>query len=101
MHVVDEQGAQSLDEDDNSECPLCDSEDAYVKYDDDIVCENCGHVRGGEGKPQYNIETEVRPLWHEWFEYRRENDEYSGWYGEDRIRFVGGFEGVWHRDDDV
>jgi hypothetical protein len=31
---------------------------------------------------------------------RRENEDYSGWHGEDRIKMVGGFVGPWDFAED-
>ena len=74
-------------------CPICDGEDTYVEYDYDKVCIECGHVRG---VPQSRWQ---RTEWEQWWEHRR--SEYSGWYGESRIRMVGGFSGVWDFGEDL
>lgn len=76
------------DEDDPINCPLCEGELTYVKYEHDTVCIECGHVRGAQQSRGQRTRTSV---WEEWWEHRRTSDEYEGWYGENRIRMVGGF----------
>lgn len=68
------------------ECPICEHEGDYVLYDNDSVCEHCGHVHGGD-EPQDEDLTE----WSRWRRHRRNHDDYKGWLGEDRIKMVGGF----------
>lgn len=70
-------------DDEPSECAICDSEDSYIRYEGDTVCIECGHVRGGD-EPM----SEGKNPWVEWWEHRDEN--YDGFYGPDRIKFVGG-----------
>lgn len=75
--------ARRVEEERQHECPLCGADAPYVLYDDDKMCEECGHVPGVGGKVEEQSEHE------QWREHRREN--YSGWTGPDRIKFPGGF----------
>lgn len=71
----------------DSTCDHCGAENTYVEYDHDTVCSECGHV------PTPSLATEsldTRSEWEKWWEHRREED-YEGWYGEDRVKFVGSF----------
>ena len=67
------------------ECPVCSTEGEYVLLDGDSVCTSCGHTPSPQGPRTDQNE------WDAWHEHRRENDEYEGFTGEDRIKFVGGF----------
>lgn len=77
-------------------CPICE-ESAYVLVDceREKVCANCLHA------PQSTPERTVSPdsEWTEWHRYRRK-DEISGFYGSDRIKFIGGFHGAWDFGND-
>lgn len=86
------------DPDEDRECGVCDAEESFVLYDNDKVCRNCGYVPGNGGTNGYN--DNVFDQWSEWQEHRRENEDYSGWYGEDRIKFVGGFLTPYVADDE-
>jgi hypothetical protein len=80
--------APSTDNEDE-ECGICEAEGSFVLYDGDKVCKECGHApAGGSGRDSLSDgggDTE----WADWLQHRR--DEYDGFYGEDRIKFVGGF----------
>lgn len=72
--------------DEEGDCPNCGLENAYVLRDDDKVCENCNYMpRAVSHTPDDTDE------WEQWWEHRRQSDEYSGFEGENRIKFVGGF----------
>lgn len=89
--VVDDALATSLPDDDDRECPVCGAEDgSYVRYRGDTVCSRCGHVPT-PSNPDFTTETP----WEDWWKRRRANDDYDGWYGEDRIRMIGGFIGAY------
>lgn len=67
-------------------CPWCDDGRLY-KIDGDIVCDSCFY------SPEKTLsEPRDRDRW-QWFWDAR--DRYSGWYGPDRIRMVGGFIGAY------
>lgn len=83
---MDIENAPQRHEDEERECGLCEAEGTIVVYDGDKVCKNCGHTPG----PSRGTADE-QDEWAEWFEHRREYEEYSGWFGENRIKFVGGF----------
>jgi len=81
---MDIETAPSLDEED-VECAVCDAEESFVIYEGDKVCKECGHAPSGGGRSVTTDDSE----WADWLQHRRE--EYDGFYGEDRIKFVGGF----------
>jgi predicted amidophosphoribosyltransferase len=70
------------------ECPECEGE--FVMHDNDKMCKDCGLLVGVDS-------GEDPSEWAEWEEHRREN--YDGFYGEDRVKMVGGFAGVWFYTD--
>lgn len=72
------------DDDEDVECDVCGKTNSYVYYEGDKMCKSCGHVSdGSEG-----VSSASNP-WGQWWEHRAA--EYSGFYGPDRIKFVGGF----------
>lgn len=75
------------DDDEPTTCDVCSAENSYVLYDGDKVCSECGHAP--DGRQEQFTTDDVADPWAEWFSHRRA--EYAGWYGEDRIKFVGGF----------
>jgi len=77
--------APSVDEAEEKECAVCDEEGTFVIYDGDKVCDNCGYAPAGGGSSVTADEDE----WQAWLVHR--DEEYSGFYGEDRIKFAGGF----------
>lgn len=80
------------DDEEPMECPICGTENSYIKWDYDKLCEDCGHVRGGQqSRGQRDDQTEFE----RWWDHRRNMDEYSGWHGELRIRMIGGFEAAY------
>lgn len=83
--------APSVDE--GEECGLCGAEDAYVLYDNDKMCEECGYVPGVVVE-----EDESLTEWAEWIRHRAK--EYSGWYGEERVKFAGGFVAAYVFEED-
>jgi len=70
---------------DNNECTLCGAEDSYVRYDSDTVCSNCGFTPQATASP-----TDTETAWERFWSHRA--DEYSGHYGPERKKCVGGFE---------
>lgn len=68
--------------DDDSECPICETDDAYVVVEHEKVCASCGYVPGPR-------RTNDRGAWEEWHQHRQ--SEYSGLYGPERVKMVGGF----------
>lgn len=77
-----------------ADCPLCGKENAYVLRDNDKVCEECNYM------PRAETTVESADPWDEWHEHRRDNDDYSGFTGENRIKFVGGFTSAYVFEDD-
>lgn len=73
--------APSLVTDEETECPICETDDPYVVFESDSICENCQYIRGTYDQTE---ESE----WRQWLTHRRE--KYSGWYGEERIKMAGG-----------
>jgi hypothetical protein len=76
------------DEDDSDEYVACDNCESgtYVLFDGDKVCDTCGVL----AKRPEGVSRTSNP-WGSWVEHRRSHDDYSGWFGEDRIKMVGGF----------
>lgn len=71
----------------------CDCGGEFVMYDGDKVCDDCGLLSGTE-----SVDVDVDGPWGDWWEERR-SDRYSGWYGEDRVKFVGGFLSPWFTEE--
>jgi len=76
--------APRVREEKQHECPICEAEGAYILYEGDKTCMRCGHTPGERVVP-----SEESDPWTRWFTHRKE--EYSGFYGPDRIKMVGGF----------
>lgn len=80
------------EDDEDASCDDCGS-GTYVLYDGDKVCRDCGYL----AQPQDSPTTDD---WSTWVEHRRSNDDYSGWYGENRIKMVGGFAAAYEFGED-
>jgi len=76
--------APSVDDAGERECNVCGSEGTFVLYDGDTLCTECSHSPSARRDGTSDTDD-----WDDWFQHREE--EYEGWYGEDRIKFVGGF----------
>ena len=70
--------------DEERECPICSTDGSYVEYGGDLVCLNCAHTP----TPETTRSQDANP-WGQWHKHRR--DEYDGFYGEERVRMIGGF----------
>lgn len=85
--------APTAERDGDAECDQDECNGEYVYYDGDRVCRSCGYVSGTGDDTAVSYRnkhlTDARIA----FERERRKDEYSGWYGPDRIKFVGGFAG--------
>lgn len=81
------------------ECPFCE-EDAIVKDEQKVekFCSNCYVVLS---KETFEDATDESDPWADFDAYRRESDEYGGWTGPDRIKFVGSFLQPWIEDGDI
>ena len=66
-----------------TECVMCE-EATYEERDGDVFCPNCHTLLGGEGG-----RSQSGP-WRSFWSYREQSD-YHGWKGPDRIKMVGGF----------
>lgn len=71
------------------ECEECEGP-IIIDHNEDKRCFDCGLLTSTPSSREYRSNQ-----WEEWDEERRTNDEYSGWYGEDRLKMVGGFVGAW------
>lgn len=79
------------DNDEPQQCDVCAAENSFVLYDNDKLCSECGYAPDSQ-EDSFDFDGNSDP-WLSWWEYRRAN--YSGWYGENRVKFVGGFESPW------
>lgn len=81
------ENAPRPDDEEDRECSICDSENSFVLYEGERVCKECGYAptAGGTAVSTQNTSEE----WDDWFEHR--DEQYSGFHGTDRIKFVGGF----------
>jgi hypothetical protein len=88
--------ARSMDraKDGDEECAICDGENTFVLYEGDKVCRQCGHAPS----PKAGSSADEQSEWERWDEHRK--DEYSGFYGDERIKFVGGFVAAYEFEDD-
>lgn len=83
--------APVADRADDAECDVDGCGGVYVLYDGDRVCRVCGHLSGtGGNEPMDYREKHLPKAWVS-FEKTRDSDKYSGFTGQDRIKFVGGF----------
>lgn len=87
--------APSVEEAEDRECDLCGNEGTFVIYDGDKVCTTCGHAPTSDGGTTV---AQNDNQWSEWLDHRGE--QYSGWYGADRIKFAGGFARAYDFDAD-
>lgn len=75
----------------DQECVLC-GESNYVQNGSELVCPECFHVPIHESKRR----TEKHDPW-DFFDRKR--DEYSGFYGPERVKMVGGFARIYFEED--
>jgi len=71
---------------DSGECSVCGAKNTFVRLDGTKTCSNCQYA------PEPPHERGVDE-WEQWWE--RRSEQYSGFYGNGRIKMVGGFEHVW------
>lgn len=81
------------DGDETETCPKCDTAE-YVETEEDKYCPNCYYAPEGS---QASRTLTNQSAWSRWHEHR---EQYSGWFGSDRVRFVGGFLGCWDFGED-
>jgi len=75
-------------DDEDPSCTNC-KNGTYVIYDGDRVCNQCGHLSGtGDGDVRTYRERHLTDEWRNW---ERERDDYDGFRGPDRVKFVGSF----------
>lgn len=67
----------------DDKCPLCDG--VMYLHEDDIVCEDCYFV----------LEPRRKKVPDLWEKFHEERENYSGKFGRERKRCVGGFIGVY------
>lgn len=82
------------EDDEDAECDNCEG-GTYVLYDGDKLCRDCGYLAGSRPR-----QTEDGDEWSSWQQHRRDHEDYSGWYGEDRIKMVGGFAAAYEFESD-
>lgn len=68
------------------ECSQCE-DGVYYKYDDDLLCGTC-HYTPDRTSSYSGVNGDGE--WERWWD---EREQYDGFYGPDRVRFVGGFPG--------
>jgi hypothetical protein len=90
---MDIESAPSV-EDDDSECGLCGREGTFVLYDGDRLCKHCGYAPTSNN----TMDTTEDSEWEGWLTHR--NSEYSGFFGPDRVKFVGGFASAYEFESD-
>lgn len=83
------------DDDGPVECVNCGSEGTMVLFEHDKMCTECHHAPSKETSAITLDERQDQ--WEKWFAHR--DAEYSGWYGENRIKFPGGFASAWDSFD--
>jgi hypothetical protein len=82
--------APTVESEEDVTCAVCDTENPFVLYDGEKVCTECGHTPTSGGRSV----THETDQWSSWLQHRR--DEYDGFYGDERIKFVGGFEAAYY-----
>jgi hypothetical protein len=75
------------------ECPICDSEGSIVLHEGDKVCRECQFTTSSESQRRDRDTS-----WADWHDHR--DDEYDGFYGDGRIKFVGGFASAYEFGED-
>lgn len=86
--AIDQAKAVEYDEDEEvPTCEVCGAEGSYVLYDGDKTCKKCGDL-----PEQHEPNVDARSNWERWWD---EREHYSGWHGENRIRFIGGFQSAY------
>lgn len=74
------------------DCPFCEDE-TYLRDGSELVCPECAHT------PSYDALSPTKgdgP----WIRFRRRTEQYSGFYGPERIKAVGGFASAYTFDED-
>lgn len=74
------------------ECPVCEDGE-ILKGEYEKFCDSCHTVIDADA-----FVHEENGVWEQWWD--RRDSEYSGLYGHDRMKAVGGFGGVWFYTDD-
>jgi hypothetical protein len=93
MRLEDAPSMSFTAEDEEPEkCEICGTEEPYVKYDNNKTCKCCGHLPNHSTSDDDNSNP-----WQSWWEHRA--DMYSGFYGKDRVKMVGGFSSAWNEFD--
>jgi ribosomal protein L37AE/L43A len=77
--------ARYVEEDAQHECPVCGADEEYVLYEGDKMCSECGHAP--DPGARRSVTANESP-WESWWDHR---EQYDGFYGENRVRMVGGF----------
>lgn len=76
-------------DDEDAACTRDGCDGTFVDMDHEHVCNRCGYVRGTGGQEERSYRE--RHLPDEWVSFEKERSQYNGFYGPDRIKFVGGF----------
>jgi len=74
------------------ECPICEDGE-ILKGEYEKMCDSCYTVIDSDA-----FVHETEQPWEQWWDHRE--SEYSGLYGPERVKAVGGFVGVWFREED-
>lgn len=92
---IDQAPTADGEDDEDVECDDCGG--TYVLYDGEKLCRDCGYIAGSGGSAREADADE----WASWHQHRREYEQYSGFRGPDRIKFVGGFAAAYDYGSDV
>jgi len=85
MNLDDARTFYNHDDETPLKCDVDGCDGVYVKYEYDKMCNECGHLEDQITESDRVLLSERR-----WHSFEKERTNQSGFYGHDRIRFVGG-----------
>lgn len=74
-------------------CPVCEDGE-LLQHEHERFCASCHTVIDSDTFPD-----STDSLWERWWSHR--TDEYDSFYGDERVRMVGGFTRPWFYGDDT
>lgn len=78
--------------DTDRECIVCE-DGRYLRDGHELICSVCQHTPSHDVSPNGGTHGS-------WESFRRLREQYSGFYGPERVKMVGGFLGAYDFDED-